>query len=109
MLGIDAARVHTKVVDRLACYKRTTVEFVRESVCPNLAPLVGAHSHIEESIPIGMECPGPFPAVGSISDLRLETLHVRDCARSVWHEADYTTAYTQFIGEQLLAQLAVTR
>ena len=109
MLRIDAAVVIARVIDGVTVNKSADMHLERISMRSDLAPLSGCESNIEQAVAVRVGGTGPLPAVlADCHELGTEPLIIRTPGPTR-HGPDYTTVYTEFIGEQLLAHLAVTR
>lgn len=100
MRGVDAARVHAQVVERVAFRNGADKEFVSDSMRQELSPsFVGAD--VEVPVAVAADRAVPDPARSGALDLRLKTL--TDILRL--RPGLHATEFTEFIGTQLLDQL----
>lgn len=106
MCRIDAQCIHAQMIESLAIGDRTHVKLVAKPMCENLFPVVRCKPDIEH--PVASELidrAGPGPAIGAVTDFRQKTCLISHGARSVRHNANYTTHYTEFIGAHLIEAL----
>ena len=101
MCWINADGVHAEVIQRRTLGDWSDVELVAEPVCQHLPPHA-VNLPMEVAISIHANGADPKPAVGSRSDLGFESRALVLRFRSLGHDNNHTTRYTEYIGRQLL-------